>query len=210
MRFWHSSIWVFRWVSYRSFNLLPDFMKRNVLLVLHFDDFLFDLPFRAISHICWMIAITIGTFCFAVTFMIVMSSLSTFCTFCFVLAESFVVAVFLTIKTTLWIWNVNFSVTNQETNFDLRGYVWTINGQYVWIGRYQLPILSPLHAFNFGNTLWLQFIFDVLFIHISQFFAANHTSWRIQCSVGCHFNRNVNQFVCSEKIIAVGFVLKMH
>ena len=126
MRFWHSSIWIFRWVSYRSFNLLPGFMKRNVLLILHFDDFLFDLPFRATSHICWMIAITIGTFCFVVTFMIVMSSLSTFCTFCFVLAESFVVAVFLTIKTTLWIWNVNFCVTNQETNFDLRGMFWLL------------------------------------------------------------------------------------
>ena len=147
MRFWHSSIWVFRWLSYRSFNLLPGFMKRNVLLVLHFDDFFFDLPFRATSHICWMIAMTIGTFCYVVTFMIVMSSLSTFC---FVLAESFVVAVFLTIKTTLWIWNVNFSVTNQETNFDLRGYVWTINGQYVWIGRYQLPILSP----QIQNACW--------------------------------------------------------
>ena len=207
MRFWNTSIWVFRWVSHRSFNLLPGFMKRNVLLILHFDDFLSDLPFRATSHICWMIAITISTFCFVVTFMIVMSSLSTFC---FVLVESFVVAILLTIKTTLRIWNVNFCVTNQETNFDLRGYVWTINGQYVWIWRYQLPILSPLHAFNFGNTLWLQFVFDVLFIHISQFFAANHTSWRIQCSVGCHFNRNVNQFVCSEKIIAIGFVLKMH
>ena len=83
-------------------------MKQNVLLILHFDDFLFDLPFKATSHICWMIAITIGTFCFIVTFMIVMSSLSTFCTFCFVLAESFVVVVFLTIKTTLWIWNVNY------------------------------------------------------------------------------------------------------
>ena len=209
MGFWHSSICVFRCVSYRSFNLLPGFMKRNVLLILHFDDFLFDLPFRATSHICWMIAITFGTFCFVVTFMIVVSSLSTFCTFCFVLAESFVVAVFLTIKTLL-IWNVYFCVTNQESNFDLRGCVWIINGQYVWILRYQLPILSPLHAFNFGNTLWLQFIFDVLFIHISELFTCNHTSWRIECSVGCHFNRNVNQFVCSAKIIAVGFVLKMH
>ena len=184
MRFWHSSIWVFRWVSYRFFNLLPGFMNRNVLLILHFDDFLFDLPFRATSHISWMIAITIGTFCFVVTIMIVMSSLSTFCTFCFVLAESFVVVVFLTIKTKLWIWNVNFCVTNQETNFNLRGYVWIINGQYVWIWRYQLPILSPLHAFNFGNTLWLQFIFDVLFIHIYELYTSNHTSWRIECSVG--------------------------
>ena len=198
MRFWHSSIWVFRWVSYRSFNLLPGFMKRNVLLIFHFDDFLFDLPFRATSHICWMIAITICTFCFIFAFMIVMSSLSTFCTFCFVLAESFVVAVFLTIKTTLWIWNVDFCVTNQETNFDLRGYVWTIYGEYVGIWRNQLPILLPLHTFNFGHTLWFQFISDVLFIHISQFFTANHTSWRIECSVGCYFNMNVDQFVSSE------------
>ena len=59
--------------------------------------------------------------------MIVMSSLSTFGTFCFVLAESFVVAVFLTIKT-LWIWNVGFCVTIPEANFDLRRYVWTIYG----------------------------------------------------------------------------------
>ena len=90
MWFWHSSIWVFRWVSYRSFNLLPGFMKRNVLLIFHFDDFLFDLPFRATSHIRWMIAITIGTFCFVFTFMIIMSSLSTLCTFCFVLAVYYI------------------------------------------------------------------------------------------------------------------------
>ena len=96
---------------------------------------------------------------FVFAFKIIMSSLSTFCTFWFVFAESFVLAIFLTIKTTLWIWNVNFCVTNQESNFDLRGYVWTINGQYVWIGRYQLPILSPLHAFNFGYNLWFQLIF---------------------------------------------------
>ena len=176
MWLWHSRIWVFRWVSYRSFNLLPGFMKRDVLLIFHFDHFLFVLPFGATSHIRWMIAITIGTFCFVFAFMIIMSSLSTFW---FVLAESFVVAIFLTIKITLWIWNVNFCVTNQETNFDLRGYVWTINGQYVLIGRYQLPILSPLHAFNFGYTLWFQFIFYVLFIHISQLFTSNNTSWRI-------------------------------
>ena len=105
-----------------------------------------------------MIAITIGTFCFVFTFMIVMSSLSTFCTFFFVLAESFVVVVFLTIKTTLCIWSVNFCITNQETNFDLKGYVWTINGQYVWILRYQQPILASLHAFNFCNTWWSQCI----------------------------------------------------
>ena len=208
MRFWHSSMRVFRWVSYRSFKLLPGFMKWNVLLIIHFDDFVFDLPFRATSHICWMIAITIGTFCFVFKFMILMSSLFTFCTFWFVVAECFVVAIFLTIITTFWIWNVNFYVTNQEAPFDLRGYVWTINGQYVSIWRYQLPILSPLRAFNFGYTLWLQFILYVLFIHISQLFASNHTSWRIECSVGCHFNRNVNQFVSSEKIIAVGLFLK--
>ena len=94
MWFWHSSIWVFRWVSYRSFNLLPGFMKRNVFLIFHFDNFLFDLPFRATSHIRWMIAITICTFCFIFALMIVMFSLSTSRTFWLVLAVPFVVAIF--------------------------------------------------------------------------------------------------------------------
>ena len=183
MRFCGSSIWIFRWVSCGSVNLLLGFMKRNAFFIFHLDDFLFDLPFRAISCVRWMIAIAICTFCFIFAFMIVMSSLYTFRIFWFVLAASFVVAIFLTIKATLWIWNVNFCATNQETNFDLRGYVWTIYGQYVGIWRNQLPIFSPLHAFNFGNTLWLQFIFDVLFIHISQLFTSNHTSWRIECAL---------------------------
>ena len=203
--FWHSSIRVFRWVSYRSFNLLPGFMKRNVLLIFHFNNFLFDLPFRATSHICWMIAITIGTFCFIFTFMIVMSSLSTFW---FVLAESFIVTIFLTIKTTLWIWNVNLCVTNHETNFDLRGYVWTISGQYVW--RHQLPILSPLHAFNFGYFVIPVHFWCPLHPYFSALYIQSHFLKNWVCSKGCHFNRIVNQFVSSEKIIAVGFVFKMH
>ena len=185
-----SSTWVFRWVSYRSFNVLPGFTKQNVLLIFHFDDFFFDLPFRATSHIRWMIAITICTFCFIFAFVIFMFSLSTFRTFWLVLAVSFVVAIFLT-KQRSGFWYKLFCDESGNQPWS-GGYVWTIYGQYVGIWRNQLPIFSSLHKFNFGHTLWLQFIFDVLFIHIAQFFTPNHTSWRIECSVGCHFNRNIS------------------
>ena len=198
MWFWDSSIWLFRRVGYGSFSLLSGFMKRNVLLIFHFDYFLFDLPFRVTSCVRWMIALTIGTFCFIFAFIIVMFCLCTFRIFGLVLAVSVVVAIFLTIKTTLWIWNIHLCVTYQKANFDLRGYVWIIYGQYVWIWKYQLPIISPLHHFY------------VLVINISHFFTSNHTSWGNECSVGCHSNRNVYKFVSSEKIVAEGFVIKIH
>ena len=138
-------------------------------LIFHFDNFLFDLPFRTTSHIRWVIAITIGTFCFDFTFMIVMSSLCTFCTFWFVLAESFVVAIFL----------INYNnVVDLEYKlscYESGNQLWSegVRLDYLWSICRNLKELtahfSPLHTFNFGHTLWLQFIFDVIFIDVAQF-----------------------------------------
>ena len=70
--------------------------------------YFFDLPLRATSCVCWMIAITIGTFWFIFAFMIMMSGLSTFRTF---LQYVLLWPNFWQLKPTLWIWNIHFCVT---------------------------------------------------------------------------------------------------
>ena len=67
--------WVFGWIGCWSFDLLSGFMEGYVILKLHFEDF----PFRANSVVHRMITIAI-------------------CTFCFIFAESFVMALLLAIE----------------------------------------------------------------------------------------------------------------